>query len=144
MADTTNYRYGVIRTLDEAREAAADAEAEGLLGYYPAACVVLARELKRWEAAHAEWLEAQRTDGVAPSHELQLPSDGLEWLLGPVDTDGVPPSHKPGCGLFIGNRPADGVPRCTCGMKGSSYDPAGFPASLAAGVAIPQTGQENP
>jgi rubrerythrin len=57
MADLTNYRYGVIHTLDEAVNAAAEAEAEGLLGYYPAACVVLARELKRWEEAHAEWLE---------------------------------------------------------------------------------------
>lgn len=37
--------YGVIRTLTEAWKAAADARSEGLQGYYPAAAVVLAREL---------------------------------------------------------------------------------------------------
>jgi rubrerythrin len=64
MAEAMNYRYGVIHTLDEAVEAAAEAEAEGFLGYYPAACVVLRRELKRWEEAHAEWPAAQSNDDV--------------------------------------------------------------------------------
>lgn len=55
MANPTNYRYGIISSLAEALEAAEHAEADGLLGTYPAACVVLARELKRWEEAHKEW-----------------------------------------------------------------------------------------
>ena len=44
------HHYGVIQSLSTANEAADLAIAEGLLGFYPAACVVLARENMRLQA----------------------------------------------------------------------------------------------
>lgn len=63
MADPIDYHYGVIYTLAEAKEAASDAEDEGLMGYYPAACVVLAREIARLEALVAAAINGVRVDG---------------------------------------------------------------------------------
>jgi hypothetical protein len=50
--------YGVIASLEAALKAADDAKREGLLGYYPAACVVLASEIARVQVTHDSGVRA--------------------------------------------------------------------------------------
>ena len=60
-------KHGVIDTLDEAIEAASRAEREQLLGYYPAACIVLSRALAD-QRQYVAWLVGQLTqsDNACP------------------------------------------------------------------------------
>lgn len=50
--------YGAVRSLEQARTAADEARREGLLGQFPAACVVLDMAFARVVASNAELLDA--------------------------------------------------------------------------------------
>lgn len=67
--------YGVIASLAEAHQAAQQAAREGLLGFYPAACVVLARSNDQLRALWLEW-ETGAYDGPDLLRRVRLALHG--------------------------------------------------------------------
>lgn len=90
MSDVLVTGYGVIRSVQEAQQAAQDAQREGLLGYYPAACVVLAQALLE---AQRRLAAAPRLLGVPPlGEELAATRPAAAPVVAPIyGGDGLPP-----------------------------------------------------